>query len=233
MSNNSPSNLQKNLRLLYQIQLPSDSAWKDRADASFLGVHLIERSIAGLAGELKGDLLDVGCGEQPYRNYFQHAKKKVACDFDAKRGDVDFACPAHAIPVASESFDAILCTEVLEHVPDPLAVWREFHRVLRPNGRVLLSTPMYWPPHELPYDFYRYPEQGLRHLATTAGFEVRELWPRGGRWALFGQLGMHVLHHYFRPAFLRRFWNNFFLSIDRRRNNPDLTMGWTILAEKV
>lgn len=205
--------------------------WCDRADSGYIGTHLIERSIAGLSAELKGCLIDVGCGEQPYKKYFNHVERTVACDFDASRGKVDFACPAHAIPTADGSFDSILCTEVLEHVPDPLAVWREFRRILKPGGRVLLSTPMYWPPHELPYDFYRYPEQGLRYLAATAGFRVLELWPRGGRWALFGQVGMHVLHHYFRLAFMRRWWNSLFLLIDQRRNNPDLTLGWTILAE--
>ncbi|HTX21760.1 MAG TPA: class I SAM-dependent methyltransferase, partial [Candidatus Aquilonibacter sp.] len=181
---------------------------------------------------LKGELIDVGCGLQPYKNYYAHATRVVACDFDAKRGQVDFACPAHAIPVAAESFDSIFCTEVLEHVPDPLAVWREFHRILRPGGQVLLATPMYWPAHELPYDFYRYPEHGLRYLATTAGFEVRELWPRGGRWAMLGQVGMHTLGHYMKPRWMRRAWNGFFLWADRKRNNPDLTLGWTILAQK-
>lgn len=230
---NSASDLRHSLRKLYQTPTLEKPAWGNPADAGFIGTHLIERSIAGLARELTGKLIDVGCGEQPYKPYFKHIEERVACDFDAGRGTVDFACPAHAIPVEDGSFGAILCTEVLEHVPDPLAVWREFHRILQPGGRVLLSTPMYWPPHELPYDFYRYPEQGLRYLATTAGFRVLELWPRGGRWAFFGQVGMHVLHHYFRPTFMRRWWNGIYLLIDRKRNNPDLTLGWTVLAESV
>lgn len=218
---------------LYTSQIQNPASWPDKSDHAYINCHLIEHSIAGLASQLRGDLIDVGCGQQPYRSYFGHMKRIVACDFDGSRGSVDFSCPAHAIPVAAESFDAILCTEVLEHVPDPLAVWREFHRILRPDGKVLLTTPAYWPPHELPYDFYRYPEQGLRHLATAAGFSVRELWPRGGRWALLGQVGMHVIGHYLKLAFLSRVWNRLFLSIDRRRNNPDITMGWTILAQKL
>ncbi|MGD0251704.1 MAG: class I SAM-dependent methyltransferase [Verrucomicrobiota bacterium] len=220
------------LRALYASQLRHPASWNDKSDHAYINNHLIERSIAGLAPRLRGEIIDVGCGQQPYRAYFAHTTRIVACDFDDKRGQVDFACPAHAIPVAAESFDAVFCTEVLEHVPDPLAVWREFHRILRPGGQVLLTAPSYWPAHELPYDFYRYPEYGLRYLATTAGFEVRELWPRGGRWALLGQVGMHVLGHYLKLRVLRRVWNDVFLSIDRKRNNPDITIGWTILAQK-
>jgi SAM-dependent methyltransferase len=227
-----PSDLRSALSALYASQLRNPPSWNDRSGAAFIAVHLIERSIAGLAPRLQGELIDVGCGQQPYRAYLAHVTRIVACDYDGNRGRVDFTCPAHAIPVAAESFDAMLCTEVLEHVPDPLAVWREFHRILRPGGQVLLTTPSYWPAHELPYDFYRYPEHGLRYLATTAGFEVMELWPRGGRWAMLGQVGMHVLGHYLKLRIMRRAWNGFFLWLDRKRNNPDLTLGWTILAVK-
>ena len=224
--------LQPALRALYASRLQNPTVHTDSSDHAYIRSHLIERSIAGLAPRLQGDLIDVGCGQQPYRNYLGQLKRIVACDFDAKRGNVDFACPAHAIPVPPESFDAILCTEVLEHVPDPLAVWREFYRILRPGGQVLLTTPAYWPPHELPYDFYRYPEQGLRYLATTAGFEVHEVWPSGGRWAMLGQVGMHVLGHYLKPRWMRRIWNDFWLWLDQKRNNPDISLGWTILVQK-
>ncbi|MGH7940772.1 MAG: class I SAM-dependent methyltransferase, partial [Limisphaerales bacterium] len=211
MSSAAPADLRSALRSLYANQVRQPASWPDNSEAGYIGVHLIERSIAGLAPALKGELIDVGCGTQPYKSYYAHATRVVACDFDARRGNVDFACPAHAIPVVAESFDSVLCTEVLEHVPDPLAVWREFHRILRPGGQVLLSTPMYWPPHELPYDFYRYPEHGLRYLATTAGFQIKELWPRGGRWAMLGQVGMHTLHHYMKLRIFRRAWNGLFL----------------------
>ena len=155
------------LRALYASQTRQPASWTDKSDTAYIRGQLIERSIAGLAPRLSGELIDVGCGEQPYRAYFAHASRIVACDFDDNRGKVDFTCPAHAIPVAAESFDPILCTEVLKHVPDPLAVWREFHRILRPGGNVLLTVPMYWPSHEEPYDFYRYPEMACGSGGTA------------------------------------------------------------------
>ena len=218
------------LRELYDAPGFEPRAWRDAADPAFIAVTLIERSIARLAPELGGELLDVGCGQRPYASYFTHAKRQQACDFAAKRGPVDFECPAHRVPLPDGSLDSILCTELLEHVPDPAAVWREFHRLLRPGGKVLLTTPMYWPGHEEPRDFYRYPEFGLRHLAEQAGFEVRKLIPRGGVWAFFGQVIQHVIPQYLRFRWQRKFLNRLFLKLDAWRCNPQITAGWTILA---
>jgi SAM-dependent methyltransferase len=220
------------LRRLYGDHSFAPRVFMDSSEHGFIGVHLIERSIAILAPELRGDFLDVGCGTQPYRPYFYHVGKITACDFDAKRGDVDFACPADNVPLPDACMDSILCTEVLEHVPDPLAVWKEFHRLLRPGGRVLLTTPMYWPPHELPYDFFRYPEHGLRRLIDDSGFKLLSIIPRGGPLAFWGQATLHVWQPFFRFGVLRRHWNGIMLKLDRRSANPRLTLGWTVLAEK-
>jgi SAM-dependent methyltransferase len=220
------------LQQLYSRAPLSRPHWADSSDFAYINSMLLELSISLLAVHLHGDVIDVGCGTQPYRQYLTEARTVTACDFDGGRGDVDFICPAHDIPKPSESFDGVLCTEVLEHVPDPVAVWKEFFRILRPGGHVLVSTPMYWPSHEQPYDFYRYPEHGLRHLAKTAGFEVEVLLPRGGMWAFLGQASMHVLHHYLPFRFMRRAWNKLFVSIDRSRCNPMITIGWTVLVTK-
>src|ERR1700685_729035 len=115
----SPANpLQLALRDLYSNRAFRPRVWKDSADHAYIDILLIERSIALLAENLTGELLDVGCGRQPYASYFGHVARKRACDFDPKRGDVDFACPADKIPLPDKSLDSILCTEVLEHVPE-------------------------------------------------------------------------------------------------------------------
>src|SRR6185436_12944544 len=89
-------------------------AWTDRADYAFIAITLIERSIALLAKELSGDLLDVGCGRGPYDGYFGHVRNKRNCDYGATRGRVDFVSSAVHLPVKDAAFDSILCTEVLE-----------------------------------------------------------------------------------------------------------------------
>ena len=160
----SSAQLRAALRQLYRDHAYAPRAWTDSSDHAYLGISLIERSISVLAAGLGGELLDVGCGRQPYASYLTHVTRKRTCDFDSKRGQVDFECPADRIPLPDQSLDSIFCTEVLEHVPDPAAVWREFGRLLRPGGKVLLATPMYWPGHEEPYDYYRYTEFGLRRL---------------------------------------------------------------------
>jgi len=220
-------------KALYADRSFRPRVFTDKSDISFVAVHLIERSIALLAPEIEGDMLDVGCGQQPYLSYFEHVAGKRACDFDASRGNVDFACSADRIPLEDGSLDSILCTEVLEHVPDPLAVWKEFHRLLRPDGKVLLTTPMYWPAHELPYDFYRYPEHGLRYLVSQSGFELLALVPRGGPWALWGQVTLHVMQHYFPFRWQMALWNRITLWVDRRCGGPRLTLGWTVLARRL
>jgi SAM-dependent methyltransferase len=232
MENDEPTTRQ-GLRILNDQNAFTPVSFRDTSDYAYICVNLIERSISILAPELSGDLLDVGCGNQPYRSYFTRVKSHQACDFDASRGNVDFACPADQIPLDNESLDSILCTEVLEHVPDPLAVWNEFHRLLRPGGKVLLTTPMYWPPHELPYDFYRYPEHGLRRLVSESGFRLLTIIPRGGAIAFWGQATVHVWQPFFRFAILRSFWNRLILALDRRGNSARITNGWTVLAEKI
>jgi SAM-dependent methyltransferase len=226
-----PGKIQE-LKSLYNQQNFQPRAWPDISDPNFLCLTLVERSIALLAEELGGKLLDVGCGQQPYVYYFRHIMCKQACDVDAERGNMDFQCPAHCIPLPSSSLDAILCSEVLAYVSNPMAAWHEFGRILKPRGKLLLAAPMYWPWHNEPHDCYRYTEHGLRHLAGEAGFDLIRVIPRGGSWAFFGQVGMHTLP-FFKFRWQRRLWNHIFLELDRWRVSPRLTLGWTVLGVRL
>ena len=77
---------------------------------------------------------------------------------------MDHVCDLSQIPVESGKYDLVLMTQVLEHLPEPAKVLRELYRVLKPGGTLWLSTPFYYEEHEVPYDFYRYSQYGLRHF---------------------------------------------------------------------
>jgi ubiquinone/menaquinone biosynthesis C-methylase UbiE len=128
-------------------------------------------------------VLDAGAGRAPYRSLFDHARYETA-DFMAveKKRYVqpDYVCDLAEIPVDDGRFDHVLLTQVLEHLPDPAAVLRELHRVMKPGATLWLTAPFFYVIHERPYDFYRYTPFGLRRLLADAGFEVRELaWLEG------------------------------------------------------
>lgn len=127
-------------------------------------------------------VLDAGAGQQPYRHHFAHCRYEAA-DFEkvAKRyAHSTYVCDLSQIPVEDARFDAVIFSQVMEHLPEPLAVLTELRRVLKPGGALFYSGPLWFEEHEKPYDFYRYTRFGLDHLFGKAGFEVMELrWLEG------------------------------------------------------
>jgi SAM-dependent methyltransferase len=128
-------------------------------------------------------VLDAGAGKAPYRDLFDQVTYETA-DFGkiARKtyGSIDHVCDLTAIPVADATYDLVLSTQVLEHVPEPMAVLREFHRVLKPGGQAWLSAPLFYMEHEKPYDFHRFTQFAWRRMATETGFRVKEIkWLEG------------------------------------------------------
>ena len=96
-------------------------------------------------------VLDAGAGSAPYKKYFIHANYE-STDFedifDKKSKDMhNFICSLDNIPKPNNSYDVIINTQVLEHVPEPLKVITEFYRVLKPNGKLFLTAPQGWGIH--------------------------------------------------------------------------------------
>lgn len=129
-------------------------------------------------------ILDAGAGDCRYASLFSHTKY-FALDFaqvDKSYGSLDVIADLASIPLANESFDAIICTQVLEHVPSPQMVLAEFYRLLRPGGSLWITVPLYYEEHEIPFDYYRYTQYGLRFLFEKAGFIVEEIGWLEGYW---------------------------------------------------
>lgn len=113
--------------------------------------------------------LDIGAQNGPYAAFFPN---RIALDVRQGRG-VQVLGDAQALGLADQSFDVVLCTEVLEHLPEPQRAIDEMHRVLTPGGTLLLTTRFLFPIHDAPHDYFRFTKYGLRHLLRR--FEILEL----------------------------------------------------------
>ena len=140
-------------------------------------------------------VLDVGAGEAPYRELFEHTEY-VTSDWTHSvhpgARAVDIVGPAEDLPIDDEAFDHILLTEVLEHTPDPTAVLTEMHRILRPGGELHMTTPFVWELHELPFDFFRYTPWGLERVMRAAGFAAVDIEPRNDCFGTLGQMMVDI-----------------------------------------
>ncbi len=126
-----------------------------------------------------GRVLDIGAERQPFRPYLPANAAYIALDVVPALG-LHVVGNTLALPFAANTFDGIVCTEVLEHVPEPEQALREIARVLRPGGRVYVTVPMTWGLHYVPHDYYRFTRYGMSHLLTKAGLEVEAVVQIGG-----------------------------------------------------
>lgn len=127
-------------------------------------------------------VLDAGSGDQRYKGLFERQIYESA-DFeqvDKRYAKSTYVCDLRAIPVPDSTYDAIVFTQVMEHLSEPSEVIKEFHRIGKKSCRLFYSGPLYYIEHEIPYDFYRYTQFGVRHLFAKAGFEIDDLhWMEG------------------------------------------------------
>ena len=152
-----------------------------------------------IAGKLPpgSKVLDVGAGTCPYRSLF------VGCEYRTQDfakldpaqlkestgyGTIDYVSDIVAIPVPDGEFDVVLCTEVLEHVPDPTSAVREISRVLRPGGFLVLTAPLGSGLHQEPYHYYGgFTPFWYQRFLREAGFENIVVEPNGGFFRFYGQ----------------------------------------------
>lgn len=134
-------------------------------------------AIAEMAPRLEGRLLDVGCGRKPYQRLFR-VSDYVGLELDTPENRVskqaDYYYDGETFPFCDESFDGVICNQVLEHVFTPERFLAEIRRVLKPGGKLLLTVPFVWDEHEQPWDYARYSSFGLKHLLENNGFVVAE-----------------------------------------------------------
>ena len=157
------------------------------------------------------DILDVGCGSMPYRDLFPSSSCYEGLEIDQPRNRsnplVSHFYNGTDFPLSDNSFDVVLCSQVLEHCFTPDSLLSEISRVLRPGGYLILTIPFFWPEHEQPYDSQRYTSFGLRKLVDRAGLKTLHLEKTNIGLSAMIQLTIDYLESLLRPLQRHsRFW---------------------------
>jgi len=201
-------------------------------------------------------LLDAGCGSQQFRKFCNHLtykgqdfgqyvideKKMIGAESGGsgagsgyEYGELDYVGDIWDIKEVDNAFDAILCTEVFEHIPYPNETLSEFSRLLKPGGTLILTAPSACLRHMDPFFFYSgFSDRWYEKFLEDNGFEIQEISPVGDYYSWLGvEMARTGLTHsivakvMLFPAFL------YFFSKKKTKVSIDtLCMGYHVLAKK-
>jgi SAM-dependent methyltransferase len=139
--------------------------------------------------------------------------------------------PQQALPLDAASIDTLLSTQTLEHIEDVEFYISECARLVRPDGVLILTAPMQWRHHEVPYDYWRFTQYGLISLLERHGFSIKSIAPCGGVYALIGQIFLSHLHERgVRKKWLNKMVNWFALYLNQHWNDTEDTLNWMCIA---
>jgi len=138
---------------------------------------------------IKGNVLDIGArGSSRYKHFFNYTEY-YPMDIEAGEG-IDRVGRIENIPYSSDTFDSVVCIQVLGDVFELKTAFSEMYRVLRPKGVLLATESLFDPLHDEPNDYWRFTSHSLRRLAEEAGFTVMKIEGRGNYRSVIGNLKM-------------------------------------------
>jgi SAM-dependent methyltransferase len=140
---------------------------------------------AALPAHARGSLADMGCGNVPFYMLYSDLVQEITCiDWPNTlhtNQHLDLECDLNQpLPLPDNRFDTIILSEVLEHIAEPVLLWTELTRILKPGGKMLVSVPFLYKIHEAPHDYFRYTEFSLKKFASQNKLRVVELKSFGG-----------------------------------------------------
>jgi SAM-dependent methyltransferase len=141
-------------------------------DTDYLHLADLAALIGGIAPQVRGVVFDYGSGGAPYAGLFTQCAGYIAADLETGP-KVDRVLRSDGLTNETDaSYDFILSTQVLEHVQHPRLYLQECLRILRPGGRVLLTTHGMFQEHGCPHDYGRWTARGLEDLFLEEGFQI-------------------------------------------------------------
>ena len=151
-----------------------------------LQVSSVVADLAPWLKERSGSLLEVGCGNQPYRHMLPDRCTYTGLDWEGSAAEFAIQHIRDVVyykgdifPFSDQSFDALFHTEVIEHVADYRQFLKECHRVLKPGGKIMFTVPFQARFHFIPVDFWRFTKSGLELILAEAEFSDIRVRPRG------------------------------------------------------
>lgn len=181
---------------------PNVALW----NSSFLNWFYLKKSMknASSISYISGICVDIGSGNSPYKRYFNNISKYISVDkMDTSATTYTdntnmINADARDLPFENNFANTVILNQVLEHIYEYEKVLEEVNRVLKVNGKFIISVPFIYHIHAEPNDYFRFSEYGIKKLLEEKGFKIIKFDYNG----YFGTAIISIIN-----SFLWQVWN--------------------------
>jgi SAM-dependent methyltransferase len=202
-------------------------------DTYLIRLSLIN-AVKDLGIKIGGDVLDLGCGIMPYKEYLLNNKNVISYKgMDLKDSQYhnaiqpDIYWDGVQIPLPDKSQDWVIITEFLEHYFDTRHILNEIYRVLKPGGKIFFTVPSLYVLHEVPYDYHRFTYFSLEKYFQITNFKQIEIYPLGNfNYSLL--IILSLWKKYSNAKFSSKFFVRVFLCLFHKKLMAQPSNFWTL-----